>query len=45
MRKLFDLSCYLVTDRELSLGRSLSYIVEKAVSGGATYGPASGKRC
>ncbi len=36
MRRLFDLSLYLVTDRELSCPRSLSYIVEKAVSGGAT---------
>ncbi len=36
MRKAFDLSLYLVTDRELSLGRSLSEIVEKSVSGGAT---------
>ncbi len=36
MRKDFDLSLYLVTDRELSLGRPLSEIVEKAVAGGAT---------
>ena len=36
MRNAFNLSLYLVTDRELSLGRSLSEIVEKAVSGGAT---------
>ncbi|GET35212.1 thiamine-phosphate synthase [Prolixibacter bellariivorans] len=32
----FDLSLYLVTDRELSKGRSLSYIVEEAVKGGVT---------
>ena len=32
----FDLSLYLVTDRELSNGRSLSYIVEEAVKGGVT---------
>ncbi len=36
MRRDFDLSLYLVTDRVLSMGRSLSEIVEKAVSGGAT---------
>ncbi len=32
----FDLSLYLVTDRELSLGRSLEFIVEEAVKGGVT---------
>lgn len=32
----FDLSLYLVTDRTLSMGRSLSYIVEEAVLGGVT---------
>ena len=36
MRKAFDLSLYLVTDRELSMGRPLSEIVEKAVTRGAT---------
>lgn len=36
MRKKFDLSLYLVTDRSLSLGRSLEYIVTKAVDGGVT---------
>jgi len=32
----FDLSLYLVTDRSLSNGRSIGYIVEKAVEGGVT---------
>jgi thiamine-phosphate pyrophosphorylase len=32
--KHFDLSLYLVTDRSLSLGRPLEYIVEEAVKGG-----------
>ncbi len=32
----FDLSLYLVTDRTLSMGRPLSYIVEEAVLGGVT---------
>lgn len=36
MRKDFDLSLYLVTDRSLSMGRSLIDIVEKAVAGGVT---------
>ncbi len=36
MRKEFDLSLYLVTDRCLSLGRSLIEVVEKAVAGGVT---------
>lgn len=34
--KDFDLSLYLVTDRSLSLGRPLEYIVEEAVKGGVT---------
>lgn len=34
--KSFDLSLYLVTDRDLSLGRSLEFIVEEAVNGGVT---------
>lgn len=34
--KPFDLSLYLVTDRELSLGRSLEYIVSEAIKGGVT---------
>ncbi len=32
----FDLSLYLVTDRELSLGRSLHEVVEEAVAGGVS---------
>lgn len=32
----FDLSLYLVTDRSLSLGRSLQEVVEEAVKGGVT---------
>ena len=32
----FDLSLYLVTDRDLSMGRSLEKIVEEAVKGGIT---------
>ncbi len=35
-KKSFDLSLYLVTDRELSLGRPLEFIVEEAVKGGVT---------
>lgn len=31
-----DLSLYLVTDRSLSLGRPLEYVVEEAVKGGVT---------
>lgn len=34
--KLFDLSLYLVTDRSLSLGRSLESVVAQAVEGGVT---------
>jgi thiamine-phosphate pyrophosphorylase len=34
--KAFDLSLYLVTDRNLSLNRSLEYIVEEAIKGGVT---------
>ncbi len=36
MRKNFDLSLYLVTDRPLSLGRSLEEVVDKAAQGGVT---------
>ena len=36
MKKHFDLSLYLVTDRSLSLGRSLEDIVTKAIDGGVT---------
>lgn len=32
----FDASLYLVTDRELSLGRSLEFIVAEAIAGGVT---------
>jgi thiamine-phosphate pyrophosphorylase len=32
----FDISLYLVTDRSLSKGRSLEWIVEEAVKGGVT---------
>lgn len=32
----FDLSLYLVTDRSLSLGRSLEYVVSEAAKGGVT---------
>jgi thiamine-phosphate pyrophosphorylase len=34
--KNLDLSLYLVTDRALSMGRSLSFVVEEAVKGGVT---------
>lgn len=33
---MLDLSLYLVTDRSLSLGRNLEWIVEEAVKGGVT---------
>ena len=36
MRKDFDLSLYLVTDRGLSMGRSLEEVVAEAVKGGVT---------
>ena len=36
MRPSFSLDLYLVTDRDLSLGRSLTEVVEKAVKGGIT---------
>ena len=36
MRKDFDMSLYLVTDRPLSRGRDIEWIVEEAVKGGAT---------
>lgn len=32
----FDLSLYLVTDRSLSLGRRLEYVVDEAAKGGVT---------
>lgn len=36
MRPPFSLELYLVTDRDLSLGRPLTEVVEKAVRGGVT---------
>jgi thiamine-phosphate pyrophosphorylase len=36
MRPDFDLSLYLVTDRELSLNRPLNEVVDKAANGGVT---------
>ena len=36
MRAKFDLRLYLVTDRELALGRPLTDVVEKALKGGVT---------
>jgi thiamine-phosphate pyrophosphorylase len=36
VRRPFDLSLYLVTDRALSAGRPLEKIIEEAVQGGAT---------
>ena len=36
MRQHFDLSLYLVTDRDLSQGRSLDEVVSEAVKGGVT---------
>ncbi len=33
---MFDLKLYLVTDRALSLGRDIAWIVEEAVKGGVT---------
>lgn len=41
----FDLSLYLVTDRSLSLGRSLEYVVEEAVKGGVTMVQLREKTC
>lgn len=35
-RNNFDLSLYLVTDRELSKGRDIRWVVEEAVKGGCT---------
>lgn len=45
MKKKFDLSLYLVTDRELSKGRSLEYIIEQAVKGGTTLVQLREKNC
>ena len=36
MRKDIDLSLYLVTDRDLSMGRTLEEVVSEAVAGGVT---------
>ncbi|SFD95774.1 thiamine phosphate synthase [Thermophagus xiamenensis] len=36
MRAKFDLRLYLVTDRDLALGRPLTDVVEKALKGGVT---------
>ncbi len=43
--KSFDLSLYLVTDRDLSLGRPLEFIVEEAVKGGVTMVQLREKHC
>ena len=43
--KPFDLSLYLVTDRDLSGGRSLEYIVGEAVKGGVTMVQLREKNC
>ncbi len=43
--KSFDLSLYLVTDRDLSLVRPLEFIVEEAVKGGVTMVQLREKNC
>ncbi|WP_298653718.1 thiamine phosphate synthase [uncultured Proteiniphilum sp.] len=43
--KHFDLSLYLVTDRSLSLGKPLEYIVEEAVKGGVSMVQLREKNC
>ncbi len=43
--KSFDLSLYLVTDRDLSLGRPLEFIVKEAVKGGVTMVQLREKNC
>ncbi|MFI3330518.1 MAG: thiamine phosphate synthase [Rikenellaceae bacterium] len=45
MRKVFDLSLYLVTDRDLSLDRDLEWIVSEAVRGGVTMVQLREKNC
>ncbi len=45
MRRKFDLSLYLVTDRDLSLGRDIEWIVREAVEGGATMVQLREKSC
>jgi thiamine-phosphate pyrophosphorylase len=42
---MFDLSLYLVTDRPLSLGRDMEWIVEEAVKGGVTMVQLREKEC
>lgn len=44
-KKTFDLSLYLVTDRDLSLGRPLEFIVEEAIKGGVTMVQLRETRC
>lgn len=43
--KAFDLSLYLVTDRSLSLGRPLDYVVDEAIKGGVTMVQLREKTC
>lgn len=43
--KSFDLSLYFVTDRSLSLGRSIESIVEQAANGGVTMVQLREKEC
>lgn len=45
MRRKFDLSLYLVTDPDLSLGRDLEWIVREAVEGGVTMVQLREKSC
>jgi len=45
MKKNIDLSLYLVTDRELSKGRTIEYIVDQAVKGGVTMVQLREKNC
>lgn len=45
MKKYFDLSLYLVTDRELANGRELEWIVSEAVKGGVTMVQLREKEC
>lgn len=45
MKKEMDLSLYLVTDRSLTLGRSLDEVVEAAVKGGVTVVQLREKNC
>lgn len=42
---MFDLSLYLVTDRSLTLGRDMVWIVEEAVKGGVTMVQLREKNC